>query len=60
MAIAILLDVITQFLIFRDIHPGAALLLVPVLISLPYAVSRALTNRIARRKSQQTPVAFPS
>jgi hypothetical protein len=45
-AVAILLDVITQFLIFRMVHPGAALLLGPVLIATPYATSRALANRI--------------
>jgi hypothetical protein len=54
-AIAILLDVISQFLIFREIHPGAALLLGPVLISLPYALSRALTNRLAPRRAGQAP-----
>jgi hypothetical protein len=47
-AIAILLDVIAQFLIFRMVHPGVALILGPVLIALPYASSRALTNRISR------------
>jgi hypothetical protein len=51
-AIAILLDIVSQFLIFRQIHPGAALLLGPVLISLPYAVTRALANRIARQSRQ--------
>jgi hypothetical protein len=49
-AIAILLDVISQYLMFREIHPGAALILGPVLIGLPYSLSRALTNRIARRQ----------
>lgn len=47
-AIAILLDVVSQLLIFRMVHPGAALLLGPVLIATPYAVSRALANRISR------------
>jgi hypothetical protein len=46
--VAILLDAIAQFLIFRMVHPGAALVLGPVLIGLPYATSRALTNRISR------------
>lgn len=55
-AIAIILDVIAQFLIFRNVYPGAALLLGPVLITLPYSISRALANRIARRRSQPTPV----
>jgi hypothetical protein len=49
-AVAILLDVASQFLIFRRVNPFAALLLGPVLIGLPYASSRALTNRIARRR----------
>ena len=46
-AIAILLDVVSQLLIFRMVHPGAALLLGPVLIAAPYAFSRAAANRIA-------------
>jgi len=55
-AIAIILDVISQFLIFQEIHPGAALVLGPVLIAVPYSISRAVANRIARRRSQQAPV----
>lgn len=47
-AMAILLDVISQIILFRMVHPGAALLLGPVLIAAPYAFSRALTNRIVR------------
>jgi hypothetical protein len=47
-AIAILLDCVAQLLIFRIIHPAAALLLGPVLIAAPYAASRALSNRIAQ------------
>ena len=47
-SVAILLDMISQFLIFREIHPGAAILLGPVLISLPYALARALGNRVLR------------
>ena len=34
-AITILLDVVSQILIFREVHPGAALLLGPVLIAFP-------------------------
>jgi len=49
-AIAILLDLISQFLIFREIHPAAALLLGPVLIGVPYAVARAFGNRVSRRR----------
>ena len=45
-AIAILLDLISQFLIFNEVRPGAALVVGPVLIGVPYALSRALSNRI--------------
>jgi hypothetical protein len=55
-AIAIILDVICQFLIFREIHPGAALLLGPLLIAVPYASSRAVANRLSRRHVLPTPV----
>ena len=50
-AIAILLDVISQVLIFHEVRPGAALLVGPVLITLPYVLSRALSNRIVRRRA---------
>ena len=48
--IAILLDIISQYLIFHEVRPGAALLVGPVLIAIPYSVSRGLSNRIARRR----------
>lgn len=50
-AIGILLDVVAQYLIFRQIHPGAALVVGPVLIATPYALARALSNRWARRRA---------
>ena len=53
-AVAILLDVISQYLIFGEVHPGAALLLGPVLIGLPYGISRALTNRIVKLRTGVT------
>jgi hypothetical protein len=55
LAIAILLEIVSQFLIFREIHPGAALVLGPVLIGGPYALTRALTNRFARRPTGRAP-----
>jgi hypothetical protein len=54
-AIAILLDMISQFLIFNEVRPGAALVVGPVLIGTPYALSRALANRVWRRKLQRRP-----
>lgn len=54
-AVAILLDVVSQFLIFRMVHPGVALILGPVLIAAPYALSRAMANRIARWRGEASP-----
>jgi hypothetical protein len=50
-AIAIILEVISQFLIFREVRPGAALLVGPILITLPYVLARSLSNRIVHRGS---------
>lgn len=48
LAAGIVLDAVAQFLIYRQVHPGAALVIGPVLIGLPYGISRALTCRVAR------------
>ena len=47
-AMGIVLDALAQLLIYGQVHPGAALVIGPVLICLPYALARALTNRVAR------------
>ncbi len=47
LAMGIILDVLFQFILYRSVHPGAALVIGPILICLPYALSRALTNRLA-------------
>ena len=44
----ILLDAVCQWLILGVSHPGAALVVGPVLIAVPYAVARAVANRITR------------
>jgi hypothetical protein len=44
----ILLDAVFQFVILGVSHPGAALVVGPVLIVGPYSLSRALSNRLAR------------
>jgi hypothetical protein len=59
-AVAILLDIVSQLLILRMVNPFAALILGPVLIGLPYASSRALTNRITRRPTRALPTAETS
>jgi len=57
LAIAILLDLVSQFLIFHEIRPGAALVVGPVLIAVPYALARALSNRIWRWRNHHKPTA---
>jgi hypothetical protein len=44
----ILLDAVFQWVIFGASHPGAAVLVGPVLIAAPYSLARALANRAAR------------
>jgi hypothetical protein len=44
----ILLDSIFQWLIVGQSYPGAALVVGPVLITTPYAIARALSNRATR------------
>jgi hypothetical protein len=41
----ILLDAVCQWLILGASYPGAALVVGPVLIGVPYAIARALSNR---------------
>jgi hypothetical protein len=48
----ILLDVVSQWLILGVAHPGAAIVVGPVLIGVPYAVARALSNRLARLRER--------
>lgn len=59
-AIAILADIVSQYLIFQSVRPGAALVVGPVLITLPYALVRAFANRILRRKAGYAPTAHAS
>jgi len=48
LAIGILLDAVVQLLIYKQIHPGAALVIGPLLVCIPYALARGLTLRLAR------------
>ena len=53
----ILMDAVFQWIIFGTSHPGAALVLGPVLILVPYSIARALTNRLARTsKAMKRPI----
>jgi hypothetical protein len=48
-AMGIILDVVFQLVIYKAVHPGAALVVGPILFCVPYALSRVLTTRLARR-----------
>lgn len=48
----VLLDAVFQWVILGVSHSGAALVVGPVLIAGPYAVARALANRVARVRSR--------
>ena len=58
-AVAIILDAICQFLIFGQVHPGAAFVLGPMLIAVPYSIARAFANRISRSRNQKAGVTHP-
>ena len=49
LALGIIMDIVFQLVLYHSVHPGAALLVGPILICFPYGVSRALTTRTARR-----------
>jgi hypothetical protein len=48
LTMGIILDIVFQLIIYRSVHPGAAVVIGPILICAPYALSRALTTRLAR------------
>jgi len=48
----ILLDAVFQWIILGVSHPGAALVVGPVLIVGPYSLARALSNRAARLRGR--------
>jgi len=52
LAVGIILDVVFQWVIYGDVHPGAAVVVGPILICVPYAMSRALTTRLVRLLSR--------
>jgi hypothetical protein len=47
----ILLDSVFQWVLIGASYPGAALVVGPVLIVLPYSLARALSNRLIRARS---------
>ena len=51
----VLLDTLCQWLILGVSYPGAALVVGPVLIAVPYAVARSLANRVTRHLLHEGP-----
>jgi len=47
-ALGIIMDLVFQLVLYHSVHPGAALLVGPIFIAFPYALSRALTTRVGR------------
>lgn len=48
LAVGIIMDVVFQMVLYREVHPAAALVVGPIAICVPYALSRALTTRLLR------------
>ena len=48
--IAIIIDLVYQFIVFRWFYPGEALLVAAILAFIPYLLIRGPVNRIARKK----------
>lgn len=48
LAAGIIMDLAFQLVLYRSVHPGAALLVGPIFICGPYALSRAISNRMTR------------
>jgi hypothetical protein len=49
----ILIDSVCQWIILGASYPGAALIVGPVLILLPYSIARALANRFSRMETNE-------
>jgi hypothetical protein len=48
LAMGIIMDVVFQLVLYRAVHPAVALLVGPIFICFPYALSRTLTAHLAR------------
>jgi hypothetical protein len=48
--IAVIIDVIYEWVVFREIYPGQSFIVATVLALLPYPLFRGVVNRIIRRR----------
>jgi len=53
LAFGIIMDIVFQLILYRSVHPGAAVLVGPLFICAPYAMSRALTARVRRAMAER-------
>jgi len=53
LALGIIMDILFQLILYRSVHPGAAVLIGPLFICIPYAVSRVLTSRVTQRMAER-------
>lgn len=50
--VSVILDIVVQFFLFRDVRIWSALVVGTLLIALPYSLARGLTNRLVRWRSR--------
>ena len=51
--VAVLLDIIAQYLIFDQVRITSAILIAVIILTVPYSLARALTNRIVTKRNSQ-------
>jgi hypothetical protein len=51
--VAVLLDIIAQHLIFDQVRITSAILIAVIILTVPYSLARALTNRIVTKRNSQ-------
>ena len=53
--IAIVLDIISQYIIFNQVRVSGAIIIAVIILIVPYSVARAITNRIITKRKMSKP-----
>jgi hypothetical protein len=53
--IAIVLDIIAQYIIFNQVRVSGAIIIAVVILIVPYSAARAITNRIITKRKMSRP-----
>jgi hypothetical protein len=53
--IAIVLDMIAQYIIFNQIRVSGAIIIAIIILVVPYSVARAITNRVITKRKMSRP-----